>query len=131
MFTKFNNFTIKAFCILTAALSTSAFAQDGPAGGMEYLKEQGGSQVSAAAYFFLILAFGAGVIFIVLGSMGIPKMSKQQATDEEKKGVFTKLGAGALLLITPIVIAFLTGIFGGTADSAASATQGLDWGIDN
>lgn len=117
---------------LSVELTSPLYAMQAvdPNKGAEYLVQQGGAQLSFFVQFFLILGFAVGVIFIVIGGLGIPKIVKQQATEEDKKGVFIKMLTGAVLIVVPILIAFLTGILGGSEASSAEAAREIStWGL--
>lgn len=114
--------------VFTTMTMSSAYAQDASQ-GLGYVREQGANQLAFLVNFFLILAFAIGIVFIVIGGMKIPKLAKQQLPDDEKKDVYMKIGTGALLLLIPLVIAVTTGILGGSAEGAAEAAQGVDWGL--
>src|SRR5690554_3348661 len=132
MLNKINDKLLKGFCIAMAmGITAPLHAQDAdPNKGAEYLVQQGGTQLSFFVQFFLILGFAVGVIFIVIGGLGIPKIVKQQATEEDKKGVFIKMLTGAVLIVVPILIAFLTGILGGSEGSSAEAAREIStWGL--
>lgn len=122
-----NNWSISAFVFVVSALiSASSHAQDG---GLEYLNEQGGSQLKAGVSFALLFAFAGGVIFIIFGAFGIRKIVKEQMPDEKKNMVWFNMIAGTILTVIPFIIALNQGILGASGSEADVTGGGDGWGL--
>ncbi len=128
MFKFINHWSTFAFVTMISTLLVSPlYAQDG---GMSDLKEQASEQGGAFVQTILILVFAAGVVFLVLGVIGIRKINKEQMPDDKKSGVWFNMIVGILATAIPFILALGQGILGVTGEEAP-ATQDTDWGLGN
>lgn len=128
MLKRINNWSTAAYAAVASTMMTApALAQDG---GITDLKDQGSEQMGALVQLGLILAFGAGVIFLIFGILGLRKIFKEQQPDDKKAGVWVNMAVGIALTVVPFFIALGQGVFGVTGQEA-QASQSADWGLGN